>query len=463
VDNTSDLDKPISTAAQTALNDKVDKVQGKGLSTNDYTDAEKQKLANIESNAQANVQSDWNEDDTEDDGYIKNKPNLSTSLTATGNPITIESSESNLVECVAEVEAVQEGSGDPSPDNIRHIIGQTEVVIDDVGKNIIDISKATLDTQFPQYFTLSAPRSDALLLKAGTYTVSISEPWEYNLLWINASTDKTTWYDIWGDGHDVNHRATTSLTFTTSSDIYVVVVFGTRHNGWQSTPVATVQNAKPQIELGSTATEYEPYKGKTYTIQLGNTIYGGELDVLTGKMRVTHGYEEFDGSSDENWAKYSSGSASAYDKQTTLSNLIAVSDDDKKVKIIANELESVAYNGAWGEYDAFVCKNNTTETSGLVTGVRSITTVADWRTYLASNPLQVVYELATPYTIQLTPQQIRLLKGTNHLSCNTGDLTIKYYPDNVLGQLKGDIEKGLNAYYDYQIQALWDKIGELQA
>jgi hypothetical protein len=45
VDNTSDLDKPISTAAQTALNDKVDKVQGKGLSTNDYTDTEKQKNA----------------------------------------------------------------------------------------------------------------------------------------------------------------------------------------------------------------------------------------------------------------------------------------------------------------------------------------------------------------------------------------------------------------------------------
>ena len=48
VDNTSDLNKPISTAAQTALNNKVDKVTGKGLSTNDYTDAEKQKLANIE-------------------------------------------------------------------------------------------------------------------------------------------------------------------------------------------------------------------------------------------------------------------------------------------------------------------------------------------------------------------------------------------------------------------------------
>ena len=45
VDNTADVDKPVSTAVQTALDDKVDKVTGKGLSTNDYTTAEKNKLA----------------------------------------------------------------------------------------------------------------------------------------------------------------------------------------------------------------------------------------------------------------------------------------------------------------------------------------------------------------------------------------------------------------------------------
>jgi hypothetical protein len=38
VDNTSDVNKPVSTAAQTALGDKVDKVTGKDLSTNDFTD-----------------------------------------------------------------------------------------------------------------------------------------------------------------------------------------------------------------------------------------------------------------------------------------------------------------------------------------------------------------------------------------------------------------------------------------
>lgn len=51
VDNTSDLNKPISTLTQTALDTKVDKVTGKGLSTEDYTTIEKGKLAGIEENA----------------------------------------------------------------------------------------------------------------------------------------------------------------------------------------------------------------------------------------------------------------------------------------------------------------------------------------------------------------------------------------------------------------------------
>lgn len=55
VNNTSDLNKPISTATQIALDGKVDKVTGKGLSTEDYTTAEKNKLAGIEAGAQVNT------------------------------------------------------------------------------------------------------------------------------------------------------------------------------------------------------------------------------------------------------------------------------------------------------------------------------------------------------------------------------------------------------------------------
>lgn len=55
VDNTSDASKPVSTAQQAALDNKVDKVSGKQLSTNDYTTNEKNKLAGIAASAQVNV------------------------------------------------------------------------------------------------------------------------------------------------------------------------------------------------------------------------------------------------------------------------------------------------------------------------------------------------------------------------------------------------------------------------
>ena len=51
---------------------KVDKVTGKGLSTNDYTTEQKNKLAGIAAGAQVNVQSDWNA--SSGDAAILNKP-----------------------------------------------------------------------------------------------------------------------------------------------------------------------------------------------------------------------------------------------------------------------------------------------------------------------------------------------------------------------------------------------------
>ena len=81
VDNTSDMNKPISTAAQIALNNKVDKETGKGLSTNDFTTNEKTKLAEIADGAEVNVQSDWDQTDNSKDDYIKNKPTIPSTAT----------------------------------------------------------------------------------------------------------------------------------------------------------------------------------------------------------------------------------------------------------------------------------------------------------------------------------------------------------------------------------------------
>lgn len=52
----------------------VTKEAGKGLSTNDYSTAEKNKLSGVASGAEVNVQSDWSVTDTASDAFIKNKP-----------------------------------------------------------------------------------------------------------------------------------------------------------------------------------------------------------------------------------------------------------------------------------------------------------------------------------------------------------------------------------------------------
>lgn len=73
----SELDSKIEdeiSRATIAESNKVDKIVGKGLSTNDYTTNEKNKLAGIASGAEVNVQSDWNQTDINSDDYIKNKP-----------------------------------------------------------------------------------------------------------------------------------------------------------------------------------------------------------------------------------------------------------------------------------------------------------------------------------------------------------------------------------------------------
>lgn len=70
------------TSAGVALAQKVDKVSGKGLSQNDFTNTLKTKLDGIASGAEVNVQADWTETNTSSDAYIKNKPTNATSSTA---------------------------------------------------------------------------------------------------------------------------------------------------------------------------------------------------------------------------------------------------------------------------------------------------------------------------------------------------------------------------------------------
>lgn len=73
------------------LSQKVDKIPGKTLSTNDYTTLEKIKLSNIESGAQVNVNADWNA--VSGDAVILHRPSIPDKVSDLENDLNFTTAE----------------------------------------------------------------------------------------------------------------------------------------------------------------------------------------------------------------------------------------------------------------------------------------------------------------------------------------------------------------------------------
>lgn len=94
---------------QTGLGKKVDKVSGKGLSSNDFTNELRTKLINIIGNVQAN----WNTSNESDPSYIVNKPDLSN--------LGLSQEDRNKIDSITpQVPSDWEQSDDTKPDFIKN-------------------------------------------------------------------------------------------------------------------------------------------------------------------------------------------------------------------------------------------------------------------------------------------------------------------------------------------------------
>jgi hypothetical protein len=158
-----------------------------------------------------------------------------------------------------------------------------------------------------------------------------------------------------------------------------------------------------------------------FTIQLGQTVYGADINWDTGVMTVRTAAETFDGSNDENWELSGSG------KRVYTNNLASVikapASGEIVANIISNEFKATSGNNTYaGNIGVSV---DTTGLLGVSDGTGSMSPSA-FKTWLTSNPLQVCYELATPTTIQLTPEQLELLKGYNRVTIESGSIELGY-------------------------------------
>ena len=327
------------------------------------------------------------------------------------------------------IEPVQSGSGDPSPTNIRPISGWTQAKVTRTGKNLFDVSwdsgvlSTTIGADINAVTSSSRYAHSSIYQMKDQVCVSIetldTSKIEYFgvLAYVN---DKL----VWQNGITLNASNKTK-TWTIPANTYEKLRLNI---GAPSGVNADATNVRLQIELGSTATTYEPYNGQQYTIDLNGTRYGGTLDVTTGVLTVDRAMVDM-GSLD--WLQgvslhnifYASISGCAIGEsgktQCMTSMYKAVNSTD-----FANLAEKcVALQLLYGTVG--VSDSSYANASAFKIGVTGQT---------------LVYELAEPITVQLTAQEITTLLGQNNIYADCGDSAVEYRADTKLY-----INKVLNA------------------
>lgn len=195
---------------------------------------------------------------------------------------------------------------------------------------------------------------------------------------------------------------------------------GTYYLAWTIVNYGTTYNNDISINYPSTDREYHAYEGNTYTTALGQTVYGGTLDVISGELTVDRA------SVDLGTLNYSL-STERYPRFYTASlpNI-------KAPKTVIDLL-----NGICEAFDIKTAYETYTGVIGLAANENGelriyAPTYSDATAFkTAMSGVQLVYELATPQTYQLTAQQIEALLGVNNLWASGGEVTLSY-TENVL-------------------------------
>lgn len=402
------------TETDTLLSGKVDKEVGKGLSTNDYTTAEKTKLAGIEAGAEVNPTSG-----------IK---------TATESFETVDGG--LLSKCMINLVPVQSGSGDPSPDNIRPISGHTEVGLLREGKNRLPLDIATIKsintsgtwsgneyTYRGVTFTINTDSLGNIISVNANGTASgnailtivnsISLNENYIVSGCPSGGSYNSSYSIWAISQSPYNEAVDSgagVTITSNYSREIRVRIASGYNA---------QNLlfKPMIRLATeTDSTFEPYLGNLYTVQIDSTVYGGYVDLVSGVMVATYAKVKL---KDQNLVIGGTQDNLDYRLRITISPttiMPKISGQTEKIAI-SDQLKS---GNPWETYGTSQKKDYTISgdagSNQLSAYCSTLQTLSDWTTFLTNNDVEACYLLATPQTIQLTPQQIETLSGQNNLS-----------------------------------------------
>lgn len=307
---------------------------------------------------------------------------------------------------------VQSGSGDPSPTNIRPITGWTGLNINRTGVNFCgcEWESGTINSETGANYDDGTQkfRTNGYFAIVGGLTYNVVDESRYKRVY---------WYDK--DKIYISSHTTSSSGKTAPANACFAraVVEGDKTPNPEETY---------SFNFPSTETEYFPYSGTTVPVSWqteAGTVYGGTLDALTGTLTVEWAY------ADMGLLEWTYNSA----QLSMVSNsLVSVCGDGQHLLCsnykLANSLQGAALAGL--DKVIAINKASTKTTGNFAPGVLVVkdTNYTDANTFkTAMNGVSLVYELATPQTVQLDPVTLSTLIGENVLWTDTnGDNTIVY-------------------------------------
>lgn len=345
-------------------------------------------------------------------------------LEESGNPVVCYPVAGYALGVKASWEPVQEGSGTPSPENIRPIKGHGSVTVERCGENLLNPKENAHNTYTPYGLTITYIGDDKVHLK-GTYNLEggggsfvILDTQQKLLAGRNL---KITGFTMEGT------KQTYRLYGLRTKDETAIAMQAEFAKGDVIDMTVAIVVSK------DTPSTYTPYIGQTNTLTLPETVYGGEVDAVSSEGQETQKLVILNGT--ESW---NSWGINAHNPAITGFYTYDINDYDAiNSKGICSHLETPNQD-VWGGRNAgigfaTVGSSRYFMFSMLTSSLPDISAgheVASLKAYLAAQddagtPVQIAYKLAEPVPFTATgAQPLSALAGVNTVLTDADSATV---------------------------------------
>ena len=375
---------------------------------------------------------------TPDDTAINGKPwtskhiidMLCPPLEVSGNPVQCYPVPGYPLGITSSWEPTQDGTGDPSPDNIRPIKGRDSVTVQRSGENLLDLSRCTPASLGAAYNLTVTIDGELIRIKGVPNITGVEKEVRFRILFTSQTYLKELPHKVayWVENGSVNN-----ITRINSDNSIVIEC-----KLFENTAVDIA--LRLMFYVGDTPpTEYIPYQGDTVTLALPETICSGSIDVVSGYGTQSWKLLTFDGS--ENWSNqkswYDNSETTFFSTRlpltevgvtnsTVLCNCISPAKAGQNIQNQALIIDCIGRNPQkeYSDYLYVRIKNATIGTTLEMTIEEKVSCLKKW---LSSRdiPVQVIFKLATPALFTATGNTpVQALSGINTILTDAGSVEV---------------------------------------